>query len=102
MIVAVGKGIHRGARYVYQEKKQVRLTLTWAILTEGRQAVVSMEDGGYVMWLGLAVSYFLLGRASELWAYANRQVHPEFCSTRNMHLFLSRRRAGGLREQRDR
>ena len=52
------------------------------MLAEGRPAVVSMEDGGYVMWLGLAVSYFLLCRASELWAYANGQVHPEFCLTR--------------------
>ena len=35
------------------------------------------------MWLGLAVSYFLLYRASELWAYANGQVHPGICLTRN-------------------
>ena len=41
-----------------------------------------MEDGGRVMWLGLAVSYFLLCRASELWAYADGKVHPEFCLTR--------------------
>ena len=34
------------------------------------------------MCLGLAVSNFLLCRA-ELWAYANGQVHPEFCLTRN-------------------
>ena len=38
--------------------------------------------------LGLALSYFLLCRASELWAYANGKVHPEFCLTRNCLTFL--------------
>ena len=40
-----------------------------------------MEDGGLVMWLGLAVSFFLLCRASELWAYADDKVHSEFFLT---------------------
>ena len=36
------------------------------------------------MWLvGLALSYFLLCRASELFAYANGLVHPGFCLTRD-------------------
>ena len=35
------------------------------------------------MWLGLALSYFLLCRASELWAYADGKNHPEFCLTCN-------------------
>jgi len=87
MIVAVGKGIDR-AHGMSKKKKQVRLPLTWAMLAEGRQTVVSMADGGYVMWLGLAVSYFLLCRASELWAYANGQVHPEFCLTRKCISFF--------------
>ena len=39
------------------------------------------------MWLGLAMSYFLLCGASELWAYANGRVHPEFCLTRNSLTF---------------
>ena len=42
-----------------------------------------MVDGGYVMWLAIAVSYFLLCRASELWAYAEGHVHSEVCLTRN-------------------
>ena len=29
------------------------------------------------MWVGLAVSYLLLCRASELWAYADGKAHPE-------------------------
>ena len=39
------------------------------------------------MWLGLALSYFLLCRTSELWAYADGKVHPEFCLTRNCLTF---------------
>ena len=36
------------------------------------------------MWLvGLALSYFLLCRASELFACANVLVHPDFCLTRD-------------------
>ena len=47
-----------------------------------------MEDGGRVMWLGLAVSYFLLCRASELWAYADGKLHPGFCLVRECLTFL--------------
>ena len=33
-------------------------------------------------WMGLALSYHLLCRASEIWAYGNGLVHPDFCLTR--------------------
>ena len=39
------------------------------------------------MWLGLAVSYIMLCRASELWAYADGKVHPKFCLTRECLTF---------------
>ena len=45
-------------------------------------------DGGGTLWLALALSYFLSCRASEVWAYADEKVDPEFCSTRNCHPFL--------------
>ena len=38
------------------------------------------------MWLGLALRYFC--RASELWAYANGQVNPEFCLARSSLTFF--------------
>ena len=57
MIVAVGKGIDR-AHGMPQKKAQVRLPLTWALLSKEKQVVSSMVDGGHVMWLGLALSYF--------------------------------------------
>ena len=40
------------------------------------------------MWLGLALSYFLLCRASELFARANGLVHPDFCLTRDCLTFF--------------
>ena len=61
--VAVGKGIDR-AHGMSQKKALVRLPLTWAFLSHGKQEVSSMVDGGHVMWLGLALSNFLLSRLS--------------------------------------
>ena len=76
VIVSVGKGIDRAHGTAEKTKKQVRLALTWALLA--RQVVASMEEGGYVMCLGLAVSYFLLCRASELWTYATVKSMSSF------------------------
>ena len=87
MILVVEKGLDR-VHGVLNKKARVRLPLTWAMLSQGRRVVESMVDGGYVMWLGLAVSYFLLCRASELWAYADGKVHPDYCLTQNSLTFL--------------
>ena len=35
-----------------------------------------------VVWMGLALFYHLLCKASETWAYGNGLVHPVFCLTR--------------------
>ena len=40
------------------------------------------------MWLGLALSYFFLCRASELFACANGLVHLDFCLTRDCLTFF--------------
>ena len=62
---------------------QVGLPLTWSILAHEYLTVTNSQEGGDVMWLGLALSYFLLCRASELFAYANGLGHPNFCLTRD-------------------
>ena len=80
MIAAAGKGIDR-SRGMSGRSAQVRLPLTWSILGREYLTVTSTQEGGDVMWLGLALPYFLLCRASELFAYANALVHPEFCLT---------------------
>lgn len=88
MIVAAGKGIDR-IRGASKQTAQVRLPLTWTILASGYLTVTNhCKNGGDVMWLGLALSYFLLCRASELFAYANGLVHPEFCLTRDCLTFF--------------
>ena len=40
------------------------------------------------MWLGLALSYFQLCRASEFWTYVDGKVHPDFCLTRSCLTFF--------------
>lgn len=47
-----------------------------------------MEDESRVMWLGLPLPYVMLGRGSELLAYAKGQVHPAFCLTCNSLSFF--------------
>lgn len=61
------------------KKAQVRLPLTRSILSHGYLTATDFEDGGLVMWLGLALSYFLICRASELLTHTNGLIHPEFC-----------------------
>ena len=87
MIMAVGKEIDK-AHGTAKKKNQARFPVRRAMLAQGREVVARLADGGYVMWLGLAVSYFFLCRASELWAYPNGQVHPELCLTRNYLTFV--------------
>ena len=65
-----------------------RLLLTLSMLPIGKPVVTAMADGGAVMWLGLALQCFLLCRASEVWAYANGQVHPVFCLMRGSLIFF--------------
>ena len=90
MIAAVGKGIDP-AHGMSKKKGRVKLPLPCSLLSHGRQALVSMEDGGRVMWLALAVSYFLLCRASTPGAYTDGKVHPAFCLARE---FLTISRGG--------
>ena len=67
----------------------VRLPLTWSIIAHEYLTATNSQEGGDVMWLvGLALSYFLLCRASELFACANGLVHPDFCLTRDCLTFF--------------
>lgn len=40
------------------------------------------------MWCGLALSFYLLCRASEIWAFSVGLVHPDFCLTRRDLVFF--------------
>ena len=61
MIAAAGKGTDSGD---VRKNAHVRLPLTWSILAHEYLTVTSSQEGGDVLWLGLALSYFLLCRAS--------------------------------------
>ena len=87
MIAAAGKEIDR-FQGMLGKNAQVRSPLTWSILAHGYLTVTSFQERGDVMWLGLALSYFLLCRASELFAYAIGLVHPDFCLTRDCLTFF--------------
>ena len=71
-----------------RKNAQVRLPLTRSILAHEYLTATSPQEGGDLMWLGLALSYLLLCRASELFACANGLVHPDFCSGRDCLTFF--------------
>ena len=63
LIAPAGQAMDR-FRGMSGKNAQVRLPLTWSTLAHGYLTVTSPQEGGDVMWLGLALSYFLLCRAS--------------------------------------
>lgn len=60
------------------------------MLLAGKRGVVGTGQGYEVVWLGLALSYFLLCRTSETWADGNGLVHSELCLTRGDVSFFER------------
>ena len=84
MIAAAVKVIDK-FRGMPTKNAQVRLPLTWSILAHGYLTVKNSQEGGDVMWLGLASSCFLSPPSPIveplLFAYANGLVHPDFCLT---------------------
>ena len=81
MIVAVGKGIYR-AHVRSDVRSKVRKPLTWHMLAQGSGSFANRGLEWPVVWMGLALSHHLLYRASEIWAYGNGLVHPDFSLTR--------------------
>ena len=83
---------------MFKNKAQVRLPMTWAMLSHGRHVVASIVDGGDVTRLRLAMSDFpfvqivrVVGKRK--WS-GSRRILPdeELCH------FLSRRSTGPIRE----
>jgi len=81
----------------------VRLPLTVEMILAGKDEA-SATMFRLVTWMGIALSYFLLCRASELWAYHNGRVHADFCLTRRNLAFFegARRLADSERRRADR
>ena len=88
MVVAVGKGIDR-AHGKSEIRPKVSKPLTWDLLTTGMKSACEVGTEGWVVWTGLALSFHLLCRASEIWAYGNGLVHADLCLTRRDSTFFS-------------
>ena len=55
----------KGAHVEKGDQQRVRRPLTWGMLTRIQENVLSWEMAGKAMWIGLALSYFRMLRASE-------------------------------------
>ena len=88
MILAVGRGIDQ-AHGMSNKKAQVRLPLTWAMLSQGRRVVASMVDGGDVMWLGLAMTYFLFVQSVRVVGIHQRSGPPRILPDEELSHFFS-------------
>ena len=68
MVVAVGRGIDR-AHGRSDVRPKVRKPLTWDKVVHGWRFFANRGHEWSAVWMGLALSYHLLCRASEIWAY---------------------------------
>jgi len=79
------RSVRQGIKRAHVEKgsqQRVRRPLTWGMLTGMQENVPSWGVGGRVMWIGLALSYFLMLRASELFAGKKGVYHKVYCLRR--------------------
>lgn len=69
-------------------RRRVRLPATWSMLMGGDDLIPAWGPGGRVMWLRLALSYFLIARSDEMFATSSRVVHRAHClPRRNVAIF---------------
>ena len=57
----------------------LRKPLPWDMLWDSNTEVLAAEGGKIIMWIRLALAYFLLCRALDLFAYDSGMVHSEYC-----------------------
>ena len=88
MVLAVGKIISR-ARGKSDLRSRVRMPLTWDVLTKGMGRVIKVGLEKSAIWRGLVLSFHLLCRASEIWAYGNGPMRPDFSLNRRDLVFFA-------------
>ena len=65
-----------------------------------QESIPSWGVGGKVVWIGLALSYFLMLRASELFAGEKREFHSVYCLRRGgVTFFRNNEQLGESRRQ---
>ena len=79
--IQVKSGLARESA-IHGEATRTQRPVSWVLLKHGIGLASEWGEGGRVLWLTLAVSYFFMCRASELYATSNGTVHKEFCLTR--------------------
>lgn len=69
--------------------RRVRLPISWDVLLAGRCLIPSWGVGGRVLWMCLALGYFLAARSDEIFASDAGIAHPIHCLTRRDVAFFS-------------
>ena len=87
LIRSVGQGIKR-AHVGMGSQQNVRRPLTWGVLTEMQESVQAWGIGGTVLWIGLALTNFLMLRTSELFAKGRGVFHKVYCLRRGDVVFF--------------
>ena len=71
--------------------RRVRLPILWDALLAGRCLLPSWGAGGGVLWMCLALGYFLAARSDEIFASDAGIALPIHCLTRRDVAFISGR-----------
>ena len=82
------KGIARG-HVAARTPRQVRLPVSWGMLSKREGLILSWGAEGREMWLYLCLSYFLVARSDKVFASDSGVVHPEHCLTRGDVAFFA-------------
>lgn len=69
------------------ETQRIRRPISWLMLKPGLSTVLEWGEGGQVVWMMLAVSYLVLGRAFALFA-CNGREHPQILRVDERRRFL--------------
>ena len=88
-IQAVKKGIRR-AHAEAENHARVRRPLTWEIISVVEESIGEWGVGGRIVWIGLALTYQLLLRASDLFAEEGGKVHEVYCLRRGDVAFFEK------------
>ena len=88
LLERVFSGISR-AHAVAGTEKRVRRPVSWEMLLDGETLIPSWGSGGRILWLCLALGYFLMTRSDELFATDAGVAHQVHCMTRGDVAFYS-------------
>ena len=76
------------SRVNFKAHPNIQTCVSWDMLVQRWGFFANRGRKWSAVWMGLALSYHLLCRASEIWAYGNGLVHPDFCLARKDVVFF--------------